>query len=129
MSTAVLDPPPLCMKRVYSFNLSSPKPEHTPSGSVRGGARRDSEAGQERAAQDADGTVRPGKNSPPYPPDDGRLTSWVCPWKHEQRKFLCKPMEEQNPRLTTGLSAISKRDDGRSSFLVADQWTDDYLSL
>ena len=40
-----------------------------------------------------------------------------------------KSTEEQNVRLTTGLSAVYPRDDGLSSFLAADQWTDAYLSL
>ena len=38
-------------------------------------------------------------------------------------------MEEQNPRLKTGLSAVYPREDGRSSFLAADPWTDAYFSL
>ena len=49
-------------------------------------------------------------------------------------KILCKPMEEQNPQLTRGLSAADNRftyprDETRSSFLAADQCTDAYLSL
>ena len=62
--------------RIY---LSIPQPEHTPGGSVRGGARRDSGAGRARVAQEADnGTVRPGDNKHYYSPDDGRMTSRVC---------------------------------------------------
>ena len=38
-------------------------------------------------------------------------------------EILCKPVEEPNPLLTSGLSAVYPRDDGRSSFLAADQWT------
>ena len=45
------------------------------------------------------------------------------------KETLCKPMEEQNPRLTRGLSAVYHRGEKRSSFLDADQWTDAYLSL
>ena len=45
---------------ILLMDLSSPKPGHSPSGSVRGGARRDGGAGRGRAAQDVDGTVRPG---------------------------------------------------------------------
>ena len=40
-----------------------------------------------------------------------------------------KPMEGHNERLTTGLSAVYPWDQGRSSFLAADQCTDAYLSL
>ena len=36
-------------------------------------------------------------------------------------------MREQNQRLTTGLSAVYQRDEKRSSFLAADQWTDAYF--
>ena len=35
-------------------------------------------------------------------------------------EILCKPMEEQNPRLTCGLSAVYQRHEKRSSFLAAD---------
>ena len=38
-------------------------------------------------------------------------------------------MEDHNGRLTTGLSAVYPQDDGRSSFLAADQWVVAYLSL
>ena len=38
-------------------------------------------------------------------------------------------MAEQNLRLTTGSSPVYKRDEKRSFFLAADQWTDAYLSL
>ena len=86
-----LDPTrPFCVRvsgsTINLKKLSNPKPGHTPGGSVRGGACRDGGAGRGRAAQDADGIVRQGENSPFYPPDDGRMTSWVCLWKHEQRK-------------------------------------------
>ena len=71
---------------VRSLDLSNPKLGHIPGGSVRGGARRDGGAERGRAAQDADGIVRPRENSPSYPPDDGRMSSWVFLWTHEQRK-------------------------------------------
>ena len=81
--------PPRHLRNVAltSLHLSSPKPGHTPGGTVRGGARRDGGAGRGQAAQDADdGTVRPGENKLSYPLDDGRMTSWVCLWKHELGK-------------------------------------------
>ena len=34
---------------------------------------------------------------------------WMSLCKHEQKKFLCKPAEEQNPRLTTGSPAVDHR--------------------
>ena len=49
--------------------------------------------------------------------------------KHEQAKSYVNRMREQNPRLTTGLSAVYHQDEKRSSFLAVDQWTDAYLSL
>ena len=42
---------------------------------------------------------------------------------------LSRRMEEQNQRLTTGLSLVYQRDDKRSLFLAADQWYDAFLSL
>ena len=42
---------------------------------------------------------------------------------------VCPGMVEQNVWLTTGIFAVCLRDDGRSSFLVADQCTVAYLSL
>ena len=44
-------------------------------------------------------------------------------------EILCKPMEEQNPRLTRGSSAVYRRDERRSLFLAAYQWTDGFLFL
>ena len=45
----------------------------------------------------------------------------------QTKETLCKPMEEQSSRLTTGSSAVYHRDEKRSSFLAADQCTDTYL--
>ena len=93
-------------------NLSNPKPGHTTGGLIRGGARREGGSGRRRAAQDADGTIHPGDNRPSYPSDDARITFWACLWKHEQRKSYLNrwgPMEEQNPRLTRGSSAVYPR--------------------
>ena len=42
-------------------------------------------------------------------------------------EILCKTVEEHNDRLTNVLSAAYPWDDGRSSFLAADQCTDAYL--
>ena len=51
--------------RTMKNHLSSPEPEHTPGGTVRGGARRYSRVGRGRAVQDADVIVRQGENSVP----------------------------------------------------------------
>ena len=46
-------------------------------------------------------------------------------------EFLCKPMEEQKPaqdrRFIRGSSAVWQRDEKRSLFLAADQWTDAFF--
>ena len=55
-----------------------------------------------------------------------------CPERALQARtneILCKPMEEQNPRLTRGSSAVYQQDRERSSFLAADQSTDDHEFL
>ena len=44
-------------------------------------------------------------------------------------EILFKPLEEQNQRLTTSLSAVYQRDDKRALFLAAEQWNDAFLSL
>ena len=44
-------------------------------------------------------------------------------------EILCKPTEEVNPRLTSGLSPVYQRDEKRSLFLAADQWNDAFSSL
>ena len=48
---------PLALKSIEN-NPSSLKPGHTMGGTVRGGAQRNDRFGRERAAQEADGTVR-----------------------------------------------------------------------
>ena len=97
------------LQQACSEYLSSPKPGHTPGGSVRGGARRDGGAGRGRAAQDVDGTARLGENSSSYPPDDGRMTSWVCLLEARTKETLCKPnagtKSPVDPRFIRGLSA------------------------
>ena len=122
------------LKRTNKFhvllnNLSSPKPGHTPGGSVLGGARRDGGAGRGREAQDADGTARPGENSPSYPSDDGRMTSWFLSLEARTKETLFKPTEDQKPQLTTGLPAVYPQDVKRSSFLDAGECASAYLSL
>ena len=44
-------------------------------------------------------------------------------------EIQCKPTEEQNQQLTTGLSVVDQRDEKRALFLAAEQWTDAFLSL
>ena len=97
-------PPAMCPGFEFQ-NLSSPKPGHTTGGSGRGGARRGGGAGRGRAAQDADGTARPGDNCPVQPPKASyKHVLSVCS-EERTSEIPCKPMGEQSPRLTNGLSA------------------------
>ena len=45
------------------------------------------------------------------------------------KEILCKPLREQNVRLTRGFSPVYHRDRERSSLLAVDQCTDGHLSL
>ena len=49
--------------------------------------------------------------------------------KREQAKFNVKRMREQNQQLKSGLEAVYLRDEKRSLFLAADQWTDAFFGL
>ena len=77
--------------------------------------------------------------SPVYQRFISRARSAFCSWLPNNEKTLFvsvnpyhaghvrefkKPMEEQNPRLTTGSSAVYQRDEKRSPFLAANQCTD-----
>ena len=107
-------------------NLSNPKPEHTTGASGRG-ARRSGGAGTGRTGRRQNSSPRglvsrvPSKASKTH-----RLN--VSP-EARKNEILCKPMEEHNDRLTTGLCPVYPRDEKRSLFLAADQWTDAFLSL
>ena len=83
-------------------HLSNPKPGHTLGGTIRGGARRDGGAGRGRAAQDADGTVRPGEKQPLLPSRRWKNYLLGVPLDARTKETLCKPMEEQSPRLNRG---------------------------
>ena len=72
-------------------NLSNPKPGHTTGAARRG-----------RAGRDADGSIRPGEQPSLLP--SGAFEDNVLNDLSEARtmEILCKPMEEQNQRLTRG---------------------------
>ena len=97
-------------------NLSSPKSGHTTGGSGRG-ARLGGEAGPGR---DADEQFDPQTSKK-------RLLN-VYP-EARTSEILLKPMGRYNERLTTGLFAVSWRDEERSLVPAADQRTDAILSL
>ena len=65
-------------------------------------------AGRGWAERDADRTVRPGDKRPWYPPRHRIHFTYTSHQKHEQAKSY-KPMEEQNPWLTTGSQPIHPR--------------------
>ena len=111
----------------YDFHLSSPKPGHTTGGSGRGGARRGYGAGQDRTGRRQDVSPR---RQPSFEPSKASNTH-VLNDSPEARtsEIPCIAVEEPSLRLTSGLSAVYPRDDGRSSFLVADQWTGPFLPL
>ena len=48
-----------------------------------------------------------------------KSNSLNIPLQARTKEFLCKPAGEQNPQLTTGLSAVYHQDEKRSSFLDA----------
>ena len=87
--------------------MSSPKPEHTTGGSGRRGARRGSAAGPGRKGRRHVGWPR---SKPSLQP---ARVSWTTvlniPLQARTKEILCKPMEEQNPRLTRGSSAVYPR--------------------
>ena len=85
--------------------------------------------GRGRAGRDADRTVRPGDKRPSHPLRHRINDAEMTLLKHGQAKSYVNRTREQNPRLTTGLSAVYHRDEKRSSFLAADQRTDAFLYL
>ena len=102
--------------------MSSPKPGHTTDGSGQGGARRGGGAGRGEAARDAGGSVCPGNNRPSCFLGHRRQLSWTSLRKHEQTKSYVNRIGGSPP-------AVYQRDDDRSSFLAADNWTHANLSL
>ena len=62
-----------------------------------------------RAGRDVDGSVRRGDIRPSCPPEYRRRLSRTSLRKHEQSNSYLKPTEEQNPRLTPGLSVVHPR--------------------
>ena len=86
-------------KETFETNLSNPKPGHTTGGSGRG-ARRNGRAGSGRIACQQNSSPRKHKSRVPSKESQKRRLS-VSP-EARTGEILCKPMEEQNPRLTRG---------------------------
>ena len=95
-----------CMERVYRDNLSSPKPGHTTGGS-RQGARRGGGAGSSRTV--CQQNCSPREQSFLALPKASKTRRRDVSRQERTSEILCKPMEEQNPRLTTGSSAVYQR--------------------
>ena len=110
-----------------SFHLSNPKPGHTTGGSGRaghGGAAERGEPGRVGRRR-----VCSRRTQPSLVPSRASKTTVLNTSSEAQTgEILCKPLEDQNPRLTTDLSAVYHRDERRSLFLAADLYTGAYLS-
>ena len=110
--------------RAYAsaVHLSNPKPGHTTGGSGRGETRH-GWAGRGGAGRGGSGrrqVCSPSRQLSHLPSWESKTTVLDDFSETRTNEILCKPIEEQNPRLTTGLCAISPWDD---------QWTDAYVSL
>ena len=86
--------------------LSSPKPGHTTGGSGRG-VRRCGGAGS--GGTGCQQNSSPGGQSFLVPPKASQTRRLNVSPGARTSEILCKPMEEQNPRLTTGPSTIHHR--------------------
>ena len=115
---------PMSEKRVC--NLSNPKPGHTRSVSGRS-AQRSGRAGSGKIKCKQNYAPRKQKSTVPSKASKKRRFN-VSP-ETRTSEILCKPTEEQNQRLTTGLSAVYHRDEKRALFLAAEQWNDALLCL
>ena len=80
-------------------DLSSPKPGHTTSGSGRGARRSGGMGSGNTGCQHNFSPRRRASLVPSKSSETGRLND---PPEARTNEILCKPMEEQNPRLTTG---------------------------
>ena len=107
---------------IYLFrlnaNLSNPKPGHTIGGSGRS-ARRSGQAGSGKIACQQNYSPRKQKSTAPSKASKKRRVN-VSP-EGRTGESLCKTTEEQNQRLTSGLSAVYQQDEKRAFFLAAAQ--------
>ena len=94
--------------KLSRHHLSNPKPGHTTGGSVWGGARRVG-AGMGSTGRRRDGSPR---RKPPLLPSRRCKNNLLgVSLEARTKEILFKPMGEQNPRLTTGSSAVYQRDE------------------
>ena len=111
---------------ISAVYLSNPKPGHT-SGGSGWSARRSGQAGSGKIGCQQNYSLRKQKSTVPCKPSKKRRFN-VSP-QARTSETLCKPTEEQNQRLTNGLSAVYHRDEKRALFLAAEQWNDAFVSL
>ena len=116
--TTVLNDPSEARTNEQAY-LSNPKPGHITGGSGRS-ARRSGRAGSGKIGCQQNYSPRKQKSIVLSKASKGRRFNV----SREARtgEILCKPTEEQNQRLTTGLSAVYHRDEKRALFLAAGQW-------
>ena len=107
-------------------NLSNPKPGHTTGGSGRG-ARRSGRAGSRKIG--CQQNYMPGEQRSIVLSKASKPRHFNVSREARTSEILCKPTEEPNQRLTSGLSAVYQRGEKRSLFLAADQWNNAFLSL
>ena len=88
------------------FDLSGPKPGHTTGGSGRG-ARRGGGAGLGRTGRRQNSSPRRQASLVPSKASKTRLLNVSS--EARTSEILCKPMEEQSPRLTTGSQPVHPR--------------------
>ena len=91
---------------MYFRNLSSPKPGHTTGGSQRG-ARRGGRAGSGRTVRQQN--CAPREQSFLALSKASKTRRLNASPEAQTSEILCKTMEEQNPRLTTGSSPVYQR--------------------
>ena len=97
---------PGCPGICFFVYLSNPKPGHITGGSVWG-ARRSDRAGSGKIGCQQNFSPRKQRSSVPSKASKKRRFNVSSEARNSE--FLCKPTEEQNQRLTTGLSPIYHR--------------------
>ena len=93
----------VCLLKTNNTNLSNPKPRHTTGRSGRS-ARRSSRAGSGKIG--CQQNFSPRKHKPTVPSKASKKRRFNVSPEARTSEILCKPMEEQNQRLTRGLSPV-----------------------
>ena len=125
---------PFHARHVWGSEMSNPKPGHPIGGAGRSGADTAGPGwaglgGGEARRIGEEWAGRGGSEA-----NQRRHLSWTTPCKNEEGKSYVNKINYHSGRLTTGLTggrrAVYSWDNGRSSFLAVDLWTDVFcLSL